>query len=234
MLVSKLLENLSYGELSNLSLSGEGSGEILEAKRPKIIKYANDGLLRLFSRFVLDYNELLLEQQSFITDYRLTRNHSSSNTERPVDAVPYILDTAAQPFREDIIKIIDAYGVGGHQYPLNDSEKPNSLFTPQPTTLQVPYPVQGALLSVIYQAKHVELAPDDLTAEIDLPEVLHEALSAYIAYKVFSHMNGQENAVKAAEHLANYESICGSVIENDLVNSSRSTTNERFQRGGWR
>ena len=40
MNIEDLFRNLSYGELSNLALSGEGLGTIVESARPKIVMYA--------------------------------------------------------------------------------------------------------------------------------------------------------------------------------------------------
>ena len=106
-----------------------------------------------------------------------------------------------------------------------------SLFTPQPNVLQVPNPVQGQILNVVYQARHPELKYDDLEACIEVPFVLEGALSAYIAHRVFHHMNGAENSQKSAEYLTLYESICTDVTEKDLVNSSTSTGRKFYDRG---
>lgn len=88
-------------------------------------------------------------------------------------------------------------------------------------------------LSLEYQARHAVLDHCDCEEEILLPDVLLRALKAYIASKVFMHMNTQENTAKGQEHYLVYESICAEVVEKDLVSSSSSTTNVRFQKRGW-
>lgn len=100
--------------------------------------------------------------------------------------------------------------------------------------VQVPYPVPGEMLSIVYQARHPELQFGVDNQEIRLPDTLHEALSCYVAYKVYSHMNGAENAAKGQEYLTLFSSILAEATEKDLVNTSVSTTNSKFNERGWK
>jgi hypothetical protein len=86
---------------------------------------------------------------------------------------------------------------------------------------------------VYYQASHDPIGYEDYEACIDIPRTLERALRAYIAYQHYSGMNGQENILRAEKHLATYEAICMEVEANDLVNTSISTTNSKFRKGGW-
>jgi hypothetical protein len=74
---------------------------------------------------------------------------------------------------------------------------------------------------------------DDECQEIDLPFTLEGALTAYIAYMVFSHMNGQDNSAKAQEHLSMYDMICGEVTDQDLVSQNGNTTLTKFDKRGF-
>lgn len=231
MLVSDLFHKLSLGELSNLSLSGEGSGDILEDKKPRILAYINEALLRLYSRFVLLEDDLILEQLPWILNYPLEMINATTQAPPPAGKHTYILDTEAKPFTGDVIKITRVRNDHGYQIPINDEESPFSVFTPSPQILRVPKPAAGRLLGVDYQAKHPELT--EATDRILLPDTLHKALSSYVAYLTFSHMNTQEMAVKSQEHLSLYEGVCQEVERMDLVNSSSSQTNTRFAKRGW-
>jgi hypothetical protein len=233
MKVSALFKRLSHSELSGLSWANEGNGTIQPGRQQQIVEYANDGLLRLHSRFLLKQEEVILEQLSWLNEYKIDSKHGLFNPARPSSVPGYILDKPNEPFPDDLIKIMRVVGPGGCELPLND-DACGSLATPQPSILQVPCPVNGQVLSIVYQARHVPLTivPD---AEIVLPDVLYPALFAYIAREVFNHMNGAENGAKGVEHGAIFDSICEEVVDMDLVSSSISnTTGRRFARGGWR
>ena len=235
MIVENLFQELALGELSNLSLADNGT--IIPQKRPQIIVYANEGLLALHSRFVLKEKDVLVEMREGITNYHLLKRFALSqyDDDNPPDRwdIPYIMDTPAEPFEEDVIKILSVYNSYGMRLPLDDQENKLSVFNPQGNVLQVPFPIPGQSLSVEYQAEHPKLDHCECGDEIVLPNVLKSALKAYIASKVFMHMNTQESTAKGHEHIMIYESICLDVIEKDLVNTSSSTTNTVFDQRGW-
>jgi hypothetical protein len=235
MNVQNLFEDLSRGELSNLSLANDGNGTIQVAAQPKILLYANDALLRLYSRFVLKENVVLVQMHEHITFYHLLQKFAVNYvplTAADDEPIRYIRDLPLTPFEGDVLKVLSVFNFDGTQLPLNDDALQESLFSPQARVLQVPLPVQGKVLSVLYQARHRQLR-DNLEQVIELPDVLSSALTAYVAYKVFSHMGTQDSSVKAQEHLAIYEGICADVVEKDLVSSSISTSNTRFSNRGW-
>uniref|UniRef100_A0AB39ACI6 Virion structural protein n=1 Tax=Erwinia phage Fifi051 TaxID=3238787 RepID=A0AB39ACI6_9CAUD len=233
MNVEQLFTNLSYGELSNLSLSADGSGSIQEERQPRIILYANEGLLRLYSRFLLLEKDVLIEMVEHITNYHFLKKFTESHHDPESEHYPYIKDLIGEPYEEDMLKILAVYNSLGQKVPLNDNERIDSVFTPRDKLLQVPRPIDGASLSVLYQAKHPTLTIDDLQQEIILPVVLEGALTAYIAYKVFSHMNTDVSSQKAQEHIQIFNNICDEVEDRDMVGSSVATTNARFGKRGW-
>lgn len=233
MKISELYKTLSYGELSNLSIGMDGAGSILEDAKPRILHYANEGLTRLYGRFILKEKDVMIELVDHITNYHLLRMYAESYFDPEEVRYPYIKDLFNEPFTEDVIKILSVYNGVGQKLPLNDNERMDSLFTPTGKILQVPNPKTGVSLSVLYQAKHPELLPDNENQEIHLPEVLEGALVAFIAYKVFSHMNTDVSTAKAQEHMSVYASVCDEVEQHDLVNSSISTTNSCFRKRGW-
>ena len=233
MRVTDLYRMLSYGELSNLAMSSSGAGTILEADKPKILIYANDALLRLYSKFILREKDVLIELHDHVTNYHLDSRFSVTGQDALVAPIPYIKDLPLEPFENDVIKILSVYDSLGSKLPLNDAECYTSVYTPQANVLQVPNPIAGDCLSVLYQAKHPALdvaRPNDI---IQLPDVLHSALTGFIAYKVFSHINTQESTAKAQEHLSLYTNILSDAVESDTVITSISGTNVRFQKRGW-
>lgn len=232
MIVSDLFSALSRQELSNLAVGGSGAGDIVETKKPQIVGYLNTALLKLYSRFVLAEGEVVIEQIENKRDYLLSSVYSIHNPDVLV-TTKYIIDNVDDRFRDDVIKILQVVEAGGTPLPLNDIEDPKSMFTPQPKVLQVPNPVDGWSLGIVYQARHVPIALDAFDVQIEIPEVLEDALRYYIAHLAYSDMNGQENLLKASELKNRYEEACKTIEQMDLVSTSISTTNTRFDRGGW-
>ena len=235
MNLSTLFHDLSVGELSNLGLAGSGDGTISAAAQPKITLFANDALVKLYSRFVLKEADVLLTLHEDITHYHLIPRFAVNYT--PVNAaddeeIRYIVDTEQEPFLGDVIKILRVFDDTGTRLPLNDTENSYSVFTPQAKILQVMNPIADSMLSVQYQARHATLEgdPDEF---IDLPEVLYSAFRAYIAHRVYLAMNTQDGQGQAQILLASYEAECQKVLEGDLVSTSISTSNTRFEKRGW-
>lgn len=233
MKVSDFFRQLSLGELSNLSVADKGTGTIIPEEHAKLILYTNEGLLRLYTRFVIEKKSLILVQVGHITTYHLKRKYAEATGSN----VPYkyIKDLQAEPFEEDVIKILEVYDSVGRPRPLNDIEDPLSMFTPQYDQLQIPTPVAGQALNIIYQSRHHKLKDTDniLNQDIDLPFSLEGALQAYVSYKIFDHMNSQENKLVGQSHLANYESICVELQTEDLLNSSHNTSHQKLEIRGF-
>jgi hypothetical protein len=236
MLVSEFLERLSFGQLSNLSIAGEGDGTIKPAKIPAIIQHLNTALLRIYTRFTLAEKEMIVVLLEDRTSYKLHSKFAMSRQTEFPTIEPHILDAEHDKFEDDLIRVLSVKKTGGIYLPLNDDGLPGSLYTPMVDVLQVPDPWPGAPLFVTYQAKHEKLTPtgDFMNKEIDLPAVLEDAALSYVAHKVFFHMSGQEHAATAAGHLSNYESICQEVIANDLVSASEAPTNTKFELRGFK
>lgn len=236
MNVNDLFEKLSVGPLSNVHVGGDGDGFIDERKQPQIISAANDALVKLFTRFCLMEKDLILQMHMGVTNYHLLYKFAKSNeaSTEPLHR-RYILDLPQEPFTEDVAKILAVNNSDGRPLPLDDRESPWSVFTRQAKMLTVPRPNIGNALSVHYQALHPKLTLDDLDAEIYLPDVLHEALLAYISFQFFSSMDTETSNAKAQEHLANFNGICTEATDRDLVTSDPvGTTNVRFDMRGFR
>lgn len=243
--ICEIFENLSYGVLQNLAIGEEGSGFILETRRPAVLFNINEALDDLHRRFLLSEQILTLRTYDHITSYKISPENTFSlsgsnydpNNEDPDG--PYIIDSIEEPFQDNMVKILSAYTSGGHELPINDVNSWDSIFTPHGSLIQVPNPGSMDFLVIEYQAHHPKLTYHGLESNevleqvVELPKVLHSAMYAYIAYKTYSNMNTQESSAKAAEHFNMYQGICQNVIEKDLVSEGRPTSNAKFRRGGW-
>jgi hypothetical protein len=233
MLLEDLYRRLSYGELSNLALSSEGSGSILEGAQPRIVVYAEEALVRLYSTFILKTKSVILTPLDHITHYHLKKRFAFSQRNVSNEDFYYIQDLDDEPFAEDVIKVLEVFDEVGNEVPLNDAEQPLSVFTPQALMLQVPTAWNGQVLSLLYQASHPKLDARNPRSIIELPDVLDGALTAFIAHKVHSHMNTMESSAKAQEHLSTFTGICTDVVDKDLVATSILRSNSRFHKRGW-
>lgn len=233
MNIKQLFADLSFGELSTLSLAQDGNGYLTDAGKERVIRFANDGLLKLYSRFVLKESEVLIEMVEWITNYHLILKFAESQEGNGQD-YHYIKDLPEEPFKDDVIRILQVYDGDGRRMRLNDDANPLSLFTPQAKVLQVPNPLAGAPLAITYQALHETLVLNEaMDQEIELPEVLHSALRNWVAYRCFGQVKTQESMAAAQDHLNQFETTCAEVIANDLVGNTTSQTNNRFQLNGW-
>ncbi len=238
MLLSELFKRLSYGELSNLAVAQEGIGTIEPAKVPQLVRYTNEGLLRLYSRFMLLVKDVIVEQVAHITNYELRVKNAESSDSGVT--YPFIKDELGIPFTGDVIKILEVHDSFGRALYLNDASQTNTVFTPFPDVLQVPKPIAGAALGILYQARHPVLVDTTSTAvpvilaqNVEIPFVLEAALQAMIAASVYSHMNGQENIGKSQEYLGWSESICLEVEQKDLVSQSNTPKHHKFHQRGF-
>lgn len=234
MKVEDLFSKLSYGELSNVSIGNEGRGSIDEKAHLKLIGYIDEALLALYGRFILRESDLMIETRTHITNYHLFSQFAeSSESDEPF---PYIKDLPGEPFKDDVIKILSVFDMYNNSIKINDVDDRLSFFTPMPQTLQIPRPKDGVAYSVGYQARHLPLVQDEeglLDQKIILPFVLERALQAFVASKVYSHMNGQENMIKSQEYMSAYEGVCLEVQTNDLVNSTFSTSHHKLENRGF-
>lgn len=232
-----LIKTLGYGVLNNTKYSNvvvTDADQVLP-----LVTLIEEGLTRLYTRFVLREKHVIIEMQVGVTFYHLTKLYSVQNGDRIRVPYPYIMDLPNEPFDEDVLKILRVMDTQNNVRPLNDDSRNDSLTTPQFDVLHNPYPRDLEALFINYQAKHVPLITYkendeyEILEEIILPPVLEPALINYVAWMVYSRINTQEASTKAASHLQIYELTCKDVEAFDSVNNSKSSTNIRFDQNGW-
>lgn len=231
--LTELYKSLALSVLNNTSVITDDKRDIEPDKKEYILEFINEGLTRLHSRFPLKTNNVFVEMREGRTEYPLLARYSFMGFDPALAQYPFIMDSASNPFKEDVIKILMVYDSEGQRRGLNDNHNPHGLFTPRPDTLQCIRPRHCEVLTVTYQAKHPTVTVDGENQEIDLPDTLLPALKYWVAYSYYTGLNTAESTSKAAEYLQMYESICGEVKDYDLGSSSESSTNTLFERRGW-
>ena len=234
MTLDDLFRSLSYGELSNLSMSGEGSGTIVEPKHGQVIQATNDALKDMFSRLVLRESELVIRTHDFKNLYYLRKEHAMSDP--TVGPLKYILDTPDDPFTGDLVKVLRVSNEIGEELPMGDAEQWASVFLPQFDCVQFNHPGYGQVFGVIYQAYHPTLVSggdDYLQQEVLVPPMLMESLRIKIAHLIFSSMSGQEYGTKAQSLEAQYEGKYLMINQDNLIGGAEMGTNVKLYRRGF-
>lgn len=233
MKLSELFQKLSYGELSNLSLSGEGSGIIIESAQPRIVLLINDALKDIYSRFNINERTLAIQSLDWKSFYVLRKEFAVQD---PTVGLKYIIDSPHDKFTDDLVKILSVTNEVGATLPLNDSEQWASVFTPKHDTLQLTHPGYSQMFAVTYQALHPEIRASGegfLDQEIRIPTILETALRMKVALPIFSSMSGQEYSVKSQQLEAAYESRLVEIKQENLISDSVVPTNVKLMRRGF-
>lgn len=234
MVLEDLYKRLSLGELSNLASSGGGSGAIKEDKQEQVVQHINDGLLVLHTKFLLKQKDANIKLEEHITRYFLNSNYAQSNT-ASTEPYKYILDSAEDPFTNDALKILDvAPRDSSFKLPINNPTDPFSVFTPQPTVLQVPNPITDLIITVEYQAKPPRLFYTDYDKLVDIPDTLVPALCSYVGYRIYGNMNTEVSSAKAGEYFSIFNSLCFEAEEKNTVNTSVVPNDSKFELRGWK
>jgi hypothetical protein len=230
MIVEEFIENLCMGELSNLYIGLEGQVELHPQNKAKLINYMNQGLNALFSRFILRKKELIIIGKERMSTYIIDKTYSMTSG---TGKFKYIDDTCCETYDNDLVKILTVHNEVGLEFPLNVKSNNESLHTVAWNTLQIPHPVEGQAYFVMYQAKCPKLMADGTGCEeVNLPPPMDEALSLFVAGKVYSHMNGEANKGTSQEFMAGFESKCLEVQQNDLgAESQIDDTPKAWMRG---
>ena len=240
MNLRELFRRLSLGVLSNLSIGSNGSGDVIESGREKVVLHANTALKALHTRFRLREKSLMVQTIEGKTRYPLLPQYSVTNAPRSGEEYPYILDTVAEPLEDDVIRVIDVLNENGVDLPLNDRTHCDSLFTPSNNVLEIPASFTGEFFSVTYQAfapkivYQTDFADTHLVTEIYIPAVLEDAFLNYIGHLVYSNMNTQESLMQAQKLMQMYENAVSEIQQKDLLGVSNSATNIKFYDRGWK
>ncbi len=236
ILLSKLFEKLSFNELSNLSLSNEGSGQIVDASKNRIVSLTNDALLALHTRFLLKEKELVIQSLEWKSEYLISSKHAVSNDS---SELKYIMDTSDQPYLDDLIEIQSVYNEGGQELPINNPEQYASVFTPRSDLLQLTHVGFSQAFFIVYRAKPDVLYWDSNQEEesekqeIHIPAALENILRYRIAADILGAMNGQEYLSRSQFFDAKYDSSCIELEERGGLGHKTMSTNVKLHRRGF-
>lgn len=228
MKLDTIFNDLVYGELSAHAVAM--NGQIEDKDKPKIIAHINAVLTELYSRFPLLTKELVVIQNSAVTEYHLHSDYAVSNTESK-KPIKYILDTDEAPFKDDLLRIENIFDETGDCLLINSDSACKIALTPAQDVMEIPNPVDTNALFVIYRAKHPLVTLD--TTELLLPEQFRTALLAYVASRVYAGGTAQEHASLSMALYQKYELFCVQQELYGMVNKHETSLNKKPSLGGW-
>jgi len=239
MTLADLFNDMTYGELSNIFLGGfnpvQAESEPDPQKYAQLIAAVNMGLNQLYKEFFLRSEEHYIQLYEQISTYKLHSDYAQTNL-ASAEPIKYIMDTAENPFQDNVLKIEEVYDEDGLKLSLNDVTDDLSIFTPAFNKIQVPYPEDGMTIAVQFRATHpriVYTGPtfDPETIEIELPNALKEALQLYTAGRFYRAIGG-DKAVEADNYFQLYKDSI-QVVKNEGLEVQGEPGDWRFDTHGW-
>lgn len=248
MNLQEIFDQLTYGELSQLSMGGGEAGVINEANYPRVLAHVNLGLIALYKRFPLKEGRLSVQLTPGVLTYNITSKYAQHNS-RSRELVKYLIDDAAAPFADDVLKIERVLTDGGRELPLNDLSKLYSVATPTATSLRVPADIVARLidlpewlktdkLELVYRANHPKIVQglglfDPTRVQLQLPDSHLEPLLLFVASRATTPMGvGQFEGLAGNNYFAKYEAACKE-LETQNLRVDQGSQNTRLSQGGW-
>lgn len=175
----------------------------VKASEEAMISYVNQALQAVYEEFQLKTGEQIIVMQENVTIYSVA---------------------------SDCIVVLAAYDEDGNLLPLNDEKDPFSVMTPSYNEIQVPNPVEGEVLSVIYLAE-----PPVVTATTDVlpvPRSMIQPMLMYIGFLAHSSIDGGMQTENNT-HYMRYKAAVDKVRERGLVPTDDTNMDLKFDRKGF-
>jgi hypothetical protein len=134
-----------------------------------------------------------------------------------------------------LLRIEQVFDEEGKELPLDNARDPASLFRPAYNILQVPAPVTGDSLALIYRVAHPKLivnAATDLTqVEVDIPYDLLQPLLHFVGARLLNGV-GKDSLNAHMMLMQQYEAMCQQ-LEQRRVFDRDALYNTRLEDAGW-
>ena len=228
MILQDVFDQLTYGELSQMSIGGFDNGGICEGDKTAIISHIQLGLTSLYKRFKLLENEVTITLIADKTSYTLHSDFllPDGNT---ASASNYLTEGEGQLFDDRMFKVEQVRDDLGYPVVLNKRNEPNSVYTPTLKTLIVPSTITSTdyrnpvvpSLDVRYRTNHPVIDANDGVFSsgsevLLLPDSHLEALLNFVASRVMN-PTGMTNEFHAGNsYYAKYEAECQRLEQQNL------------------
>lgn len=225
MTLQDIFDQLTYGELSQLSIGGGEAGAISEANYGRVLAHINLALTALYKRFPLKEDRV---------------------------RIPVVHNQLVYPtliVAPSLLKIERVLTDTDFELALNDEADAYSVFTPTASSLRVPADIVNQIvdlpdryktagLMVVYRANHPKIVQslgyfDPTRVKVQLPDSHMEPLLLYVASRMNTPMGtGQFEGQAGNNYYAKYEASCQS-IETSNLKVDQGSQNTRLRSNGW-
>ncbi|MCK5915253.1 MAG: hypothetical protein KAG92_03860, partial [Deltaproteobacteria bacterium] len=119
MTLGEVFKQLTYGELSQLSMGGSEGGRVRPEDYERITAHVNMALRALYRRFFLASKEVIIDLHPQIQTYTIDRRFAITNQDSK-EQILYVIDSIYEPYNNDLLKIEQIFNEGGEELYLND------------------------------------------------------------------------------------------------------------------
>lgn len=222
MTVGQVVEHARNGELAQLGVVKQlDAVPTQDAAIAKIVSYINLGMIELYKKFNLKTEELVIELSGTRTIYTIDSANALGYLDRGIT---------------DYNGIYAAYDEEGKEYRVNDENDALSILTPSYNQLQIPNPVEGEAVYVIYNAAPTDIVAaayaDTLLLDVPLPPILLAPLLFYIGYRGHGSMDGNIQAENNT-HLMRFKDACDEVKELGVLSQDGIESGVSLEEKGW-
>tara|TARA_R110000850_G_scaffold233967_2_gene358852 strand:+ start:8839 stop:9531 length:693 start_codon:yes stop_codon:yes gene_type:complete len=229
MLLRDFFQSLSYGELSNLSISGEGSGEIIEKEQNRLASLTNAALKELNSRIA--YKTHYVKFQTYANEVSYLLKEGS----------PYLLSALDRDVHKivGVMRMDDPATLEDEEYALlmntrNVIKQGFAVRAVGADTLNFDNPKDGEIYIAEVRLQPALLTiPADLEEEVDVPPVLENLLTYLVCARVYSGMNGEMTVGKAQMFNGMFERALQNITDKDLLAESETDGRDRLREAGF-
>ena len=225
MLLSFIIDAVKYGELQNV---------YTEEKLPQLISFINLGLIQIYSKLPIIEKQVTIQEYPQISLYKLSSMYARHNHLSKVKH-KYILDTPDNPFTDDVLFITGICDENGFAIPLNDEHHRRSIFISSYDTIQIPNADENEAVFVIYRAKPRCINPEtkNLNQEVELPDYLLEALTAFVGFKAHQAIGSQESLAASQAFYQRFTELINQAITDNIAGDGVLPTNIKPRMRGY-
>lgn len=246
MKLQEVFDQLTAGELSQISIGGGTAGQIRPEDYGKVVSHVNLGLAAIYQRFNLKEGRFVIELQQGLTVYQLNSQYCQSNA-RSRQPLKYINDLAF-PYKDTLLKVEHVFAESGFEFGVNNAVDAYSMNTPSQRVLVVPADIVAKketlleelktdTLEVVFRAAHPKIIVEDNDIEpdmyeLELPDTHLEPLLFFVASRVHTPagLGNEDNTGNL--YFQRYEMAC-QALENQNLQIDKGAQYNRIERNGW-
>lgn len=245
MLLRDFFMQLSYGELSSLGMAASDEGTLALVDQPKVVAHINSALAMISKKIPYKQCYVKLAASTGQSAYMLDRTFAESNDDVGNTAPRYLIDSAEEPFEDNVVKIreitrldradtteIDETLITSINKRNTDSGFGSRVIGTNRIVLQ--QPLDGDLYLIEYQAKANNLSMVvDVTEVVDIPGPLEQALEMATAARVFGAIGNETATMKSQELWARYRAEIADLSADDTMSQTETDGFDKLRDKGF-